>query len=274
MQNFHIHFYLCNNYFIPEINEKTEKRSEEMEEFCELSSSLEDYLEAIVDIENRASVVRVKDVAEQLNVKRSSVTAALQTLAEKGLVDYSPYAVIALTHSGRTIANCICNRHRVLKELFIKLFDAEVAIAEKSACEMEHGMKSSVYRGMLGLLNLIEKDEELFMKVKNGIAQNTPENLCNDEGCGACCGESGGKKPLLTDLNALKEGDSGIIKKVLGDGAVKKRYIEMGVTIGQAVKVLKVAPLGDPIEVEIRKYRLSLRRSEAENILIEKVEKQ
>lgn len=86
--------------------------------------------------------------------------------------------------------------------------------------------------------------------------------------------ENEGKKPLLTDLNALKEGDTGIIKKVLGDGAVKKRYVEMGITIGQAVKVLKVAPLGDPIEVEIRKYRLSLRRSEAENILIEKIEKQ
>ena len=241
-----------------------------MEENCELSSSLEDYLEAIVDIENRASVVRVKDVAEQLNVKRSSVSAALQTLAEKGLVDYSPYSVISLTHNGRGIANCICNRHKVLKELFVKLFDVEQDIAEKYACAMEHGMKAPIYRGMSGLLNLIEKDSDLFAKIKAGIAQNTLSNFCVKDGCGACGGENDGKKPLLTDLNALKEGDTAIVKKVLGSGAIKKRFVEMGITIGQTIKMLKIAPLGDPMEVEIRKYRLSLRRSEAENILVEK----
>jgi len=243
-----------------------------MEENCELSSSLEDYLEAIADIENRTSVVRVKDVAEHLNVKRSSVTAALQTLAEKGLVDYSPYSVIVLTHSGRNIANCICNRHRVLKELFVKLFDTDVCDAEKYACEMEHGMKSSVYKGMFGLLNLIEKDQDLCAKLKSGIAAHTPKNLCAKDDCGAC-GNQGGdaKKPLLTDLNAIKEGGAGVIKKILGSGELKKRYVEMGMTIGQVIRVLKIAPLGDPMEVEIRKYRLSLRRSEAENILVEKI---
>ncbi|MBP1759782.1 MAG: ferrous iron transport protein [Firmicutes bacterium] len=70
------------------------------------------------------------------------------------------------------------------------------------------------------------------------------------------------------NLKQLKPGESGIIAKVLGEGAVKRRLMDMGVTSGAEVLVRKVAPLGDPIEVKIRGYELTLRKSEAETILI------
>jgi len=74
---------------------------------------------------------------------------------------------------------------------------------------------------------------------------------------------------LERTLKDLKPGEKSIITKVLGDkGAVKRRLMDMGVTRGAEVMVRKVAPLGDPIEVNLRGYELTLRKSEAENIII------
>lgn len=73
----------------------------------------------------------------------------------------------------------------------------------------------------------------------------------------------------MRTLRDLKPGEKAIIVKVSGTGAVKRRLMDMGVTRGTEVKVRKVAPLGDPIEVNIRGYELTFRKSEAENIIIE-----
>jgi len=75
---------------------------------------------------------------------------------------------------------------------------------------------------------------------------------------------------LERTLKELKTGEKGVIIKVLGEkGAVKKRLMDMGMTSGAEVLVRKVAPLGDPIEVNIRGYELTLRKAEAQNIIIE-----
>ena len=59
------------------------------------------------------------------------------------------------------------------------------------------------------------------------------------------------------------------VKKLTGDGAVKRRIMDMGITKGVEVYVRKVAPLGDPVEVTVRGYELSLRKADAEMIVIE-----
>ena len=70
-------------------------------------------------------------------------------------------------------------------------------------------------------------------------------------------------------LKELKPGESAIIKSISGEGAVKRRLMDMGVTRGAEVLVRKVAPLGDPIEIKIRGYELTLRKSEADSIMVE-----
>ena len=59
------------------------------------------------------------------------------------------------------------------------------------------------------------------------------------------------------------------VVKLHGEGAVKRRIMDMGITKGTEVYVRKVAPLGDPVEVTVRGYELSLRKGEAENIVVE-----
>ncbi len=69
-------------------------------------------------------------------------------------------------------------------------------------------------------------------------------------------------------LNDLKPGEEGIVTSLGEKGPLRKRIMDMGVTPGVTIKVIKVAPLGDPIEVNIRGYELSLRKEEAKQIQI------
>ncbi len=75
----------------------------------------------------------------------------------------------------------------------------------------------------------------------------------------------------MLSLADLSEGQSATIIEVSGDDSISIRLMEMGLTDGERVKLLGFAPMGDPLEVMIRGYRLSLRRSEAKRIVIEQV---
>ncbi|MBQ9046962.1 MAG: ferrous iron transport protein A [Solobacterium sp.] len=70
-------------------------------------------------------------------------------------------------------------------------------------------------------------------------------------------------------LRDVKIGDTVTVKKLTGEGAVKRRIMDMGITKGTTVYVRKVAPLGDPIEVTVRGYELSVRKADAEMIEVE-----
>ena len=70
-------------------------------------------------------------------------------------------------------------------------------------------------------------------------------------------------------LSEFSIGEKGMIKLVLGEGKIRRRLFDMGVTPGAEVYMRKKAPLGDPIEVTIRGYELTLRKTEAENVVME-----
>lgn len=74
---------------------------------------------------------------------------------------------------------------------------------------------------------------------------------------------------MLKRLDEFKIGETGLIKKVEGEGRLRRRLFDMGVTPGATVYLRKKAPLGDPLEVTIRGYELTLRKSEACLVLLE-----
>ncbi len=73
----------------------------------------------------------------------------------------------------------------------------------------------------------------------------------------------------MKTLRTTKCGETVTVSKLNGAGAVKRRIMDMGITRGSTVTVRKVAPLGDPIEVTVRNYELSLRKADAELIEVE-----
>ena len=73
----------------------------------------------------------------------------------------------------------------------------------------------------------------------------------------------------MKTLKDIATGQTVKVSRLGGEGAVRRRIMDMGITKGTDIYVRKVAPLGDPIEVTVRGYELSLRKAEAENILVE-----
>ena len=70
-------------------------------------------------------------------------------------------------------------------------------------------------------------------------------------------------------LKQIKCGETVTVQKLLGEGPVKRRIMDMGITKGTSIFVRKVAPLGDPVEVTVRGYELSLRKADASMVVVE-----
>lgn len=74
---------------------------------------------------------------------------------------------------------------------------------------------------------------------------------------------------MLKKLDEMKKGETGLIKQVEGEGRIRRRLFDMGVTPGAEVYLRKVAPFGDPIEITLRGYELSLRKVEAKSVVVD-----
>ena len=77
------------------------------------------------------------------------------------------------------------------------------------------------------------------------------------------------EREKVTTLRDIPVGSSCTVKALTGTGAVKRRIMDMGLTKGAKVKVVKVAPLGDPIQVNVRGYELSIRKDEADKVEVD-----
>ena len=103
-----------------------------------LSSSMEDYLEAIFEIDKLKRAVRVKDVSERLGVTMPSVNGAMKNLEALGLIKHEKYEYIELTEDGIGQASRIATRHRVLYSFLHDVLGVDSATAEEEACRIEH----------------------------------------------------------------------------------------------------------------------------------------
>jgi DtxR family Mn-dependent transcriptional regulator len=110
----------------------------------DLSASLEDYLEAILNLTDKSNVARSRDIAAELGVSRASVTGALRLLKEKGLVNYKPYAYVTLTAAGRSAAAEVVRKHDILKSFFVDVLGIDKDTAQRAACKAEHTLGPKV----------------------------------------------------------------------------------------------------------------------------------
>ena len=121
-----------------------------------LSSNMEDYLEAIFHISEEKQAARAKDIADRMQVNKSSVTGALRSLSEKGLVNYAPYDIITLTARGKKLAVEIVRRHEALKDFFVKILLIDKAEAEKAACKVEHEVSKNIVDRLINFVEFME----------------------------------------------------------------------------------------------------------------------
>ncbi len=108
-----------------------------------MTSSLEDYLEAVFVLSKQKSSVRVTDIAEHLGVSKPSVNRAINTLTQNGFLEHITYGDILITPKGETYAANVLRRHKLIKQFLIDSLGVDEESAEKDACQMEHVMSPS-----------------------------------------------------------------------------------------------------------------------------------
>jgi len=124
-----------------------------------LSASLEDYLEAILNLASESNFARSKDIAKLLGVSRSSVTGALRVLKKKGLANYKPYDYVTLTEPGKAAAE-IATKHNILKSFFINVLGVESDIAQQAACKAEHALGRGIIAKLLCFIEFVTQSSE------------------------------------------------------------------------------------------------------------------
>ena len=121
-----------------------------------LSSSLEDYLEAIYALQNEKGVARVGDIAKKVTVKSSSVNFALTSLSGKGLVVHEKYGYVSLTAKGKKLARGIKSKHDLVLKFFTEILNIEEEIALQDACRMEHVISSETFKKLTEFIRFVE----------------------------------------------------------------------------------------------------------------------
>jgi Mn-dependent DtxR family transcriptional regulator len=103
-----------------------------------MTSSLEDYLEAVFVVSKQKNSVRLTDIAEHLGVSKPSANRAINTLKQNGYLEHVTYGDIVITPKGETYAANVLRRHRLIKHFLIDTLGVDEKTAERDACQMEH----------------------------------------------------------------------------------------------------------------------------------------
>ena len=245
-----------------------------------LSASLEDYLETIYQIVAENGAARAKDIAQRLDVKAGSVTGALQTLTKLKLINYAPYELISITPEGQEKALEIIRKHETLSDFFENILGVNTKIADKGACEMEHSVPDEIIDKIILFSEFIQACPKCGKNWVERFQNYTKKlHLSSPETCQNCLEDT--TKRHKKDIVKMSEdtepktildvmpGEKCVVHKVKRGSSASKRLAEMGISRGTVIEVERVAPLGDPIEIKVKGYHLSIRKNEAVNIIVE-----
>ena len=122
-----------------------------------LSTSLEDYLEAIYNLCLEKNLAHANKIADRLGVGRSSVSWALNQLSKKELINYAPYEAITLTKKGQNLAQQLAGRHQAIKDFLIEVLAVDEKTAEQNACRMEHSMGKMAVNRLVQFIDYIHQ---------------------------------------------------------------------------------------------------------------------
>ncbi len=246
-----------------------------------LTASLEDYLEVIFHIASAKQAVKPRDIAKRMQVSFASVTGALRSLAEKQLINYAPYDLITLTPTGEEMAKDVVRRHEVLHDFFVNVLAVDDEEAGNAACLMEHSIPKTIVDRFILFLEFVQTYPAGGSDWIERFKQQCGDGAEPTKGLTAIASriEKDGrrsepvslKSAAALKLKKLLPGEKAKILKISGRSALNKRILDMGVTPGAVVEIERIAPLGDPIDIKVRGYHLSLRKEETDGIEVERI---
>ncbi|NOY76717.1 MAG: metal-dependent transcriptional regulator [Calditrichaeota bacterium] len=228
-----------------------------------LTHSAENYLRTILEISLENRVVRIKDIAKRMQVKMPSVVAAIQALDKKGYLVHEKYGYLELTEEGMEAARAVYNRHRLIFKFLYNFLKVDSQTAMEEACKLEHNLSDKTLQKLTRLMDYVAEAGE-----GNTNLMNEFQAFLEGKSTRPAKIESAGSITEAVLLRDLSPGHSAHVVRILGDSSLKRRLLDMGLVPGTRVTVSTIAPLGDPIDIILKGYHLSLRREEASQILV------
>jgi len=228
------------------------------------SEQLEEYLESILDIEEKEGIAKTSAIARCMKVAPASVTEALQTLSDKGFVHYEPYKGAYLTDQGREMARKVKRRHRLLEVFLSDVLHITGENVHDEACRMEHTLSDETERALCKMLNaparcphgsLIEACDRDVESCSTCLKENPLAPTCT-------------RDEHLVPVTSLRPGQKGTIAFIRGDSSVVQRLTDLGLTLKTDILLIRKAPLLGPVEISVRKTRLAIDHVIADHIFV------
>ena len=228
---------------------------------------VEEYLEAIYDLSGNDGSAKTTAIAKCLKIAPASVTEALRSLADKGLVRYEPYRGATLTEEGNKIAGTIKRKHRLLEVFLTDVLKLNREKVHDEACRMEHTISEDTETALCRMLHAPAR-----------CPHGSPISPCN-RGVGSCmeCDAVVGEEiPVpasfrnrkIIPITGLRPGQDGTIAFIRGDCKIVQRLSDLGLTLGTPVAVTRKTHLNGPVEVTVRRTKLAIDHTIAENIFV------
>lgn len=232
------------------------------------SKSVEDYLKALYILSRNGKPVATTEISNHFRIAPASVTEMLKKLSKKGYVKYSPYRGAVLTAEGFQAAERVTRKHRLLERFLHDVLRIGNDKIHVQACEMEHSLSDDAEESLCRFLKHPDKcpDDSKIIP-----ACNLPFSSCQEciEMHSKGLEEVGKRRQKLVSIASLKEGKQGKISFIRGEHKVLQRLLDMGLTPGTNISIVRVAPLGGPIEVGVRGSKIALGQDIASNVFVD-----
>jgi DtxR family Mn-dependent transcriptional regulator len=230
--------------------------------------STQDYLKAIYNIARNGDLVSTTEISHKLNVAPASVTEMLKKLSDDDYIKYEPYKGSILTVKGLREAQKITRKHRLLETFLTDVLHIGKDKVHKEACQMEHTLSDEAEES---LCRLLKHPDTCSDDGKTIPACDLPFSNCEE--CiklhSQGLEEVGKRNKNLISIRELKGEKIGKISFIRGEHKVLQRLLDMGLTPGTRIKVVKVAPMDGPVEVAVRGSKLALGQDIACNVFVE-----
>jgi DtxR family Mn-dependent transcriptional regulator len=230
--------------------------------------STQDYLKTIYTLSRNKDLVSTTEISKKLDIAPASVTEMLKKLSEDDYIKYEPYKGSKLTKKGLAEAQKTLRKHRLLETFLTDILHIGKDKVHTQACQMEHTLSDEAEESLCRLL----KHPDTCSDDGNTIpACDLPFTTCEE-----CISlhnkgqeEVGKRKENLLALNELRAGQSGKIQFIRGGHTVLQRLLDMGLTPGTKVTLLKAAPFGGPIEISVRGSKLAIGHGIATKVFVD-----
>ncbi len=232
-----------------------------------ITPNIQEYLETIYKLSHNGERVKTTKISKNLNIAPGSVTQMIKKLEDIGYVDYSQYKGVKLTRTGLKEAKNVTRKHRILERFLSDVLNLNDNVIHEQACEMEHSLSDEAERAMCQVLEHPDKcPGESPIPACDFPFKSCEECKTHQEGD---VSEVGKRDENLIPVMDLKKNEEGRISFIRGDYKVIRRLLDMGITIGVIISVIKASPLSEPVEVVIEGSKLVIERDIACNVFVE-----